>query len=144
MTRSKISRPSGEPPQEATVIVPTQREKSSSTGNAASPGPAFTDHLTLEGVIGQGGVGRVYLAWDENIGRQVAVKEILEYHDDAESASDLDAALRNSFIHEAKITGRLEHPGIIPIYELGCREQHGPYYVMKYVKGATLEDAFKK
>ena len=139
MTRSKISRPSGEPPKEATVIAPAHSTKSSSTGNAASPGLAFTDHLTLEG-----GVGRVYLAWDENIGRQVAVKEILEYHDDAASASDLDAALRNSFIHEAKITGRLEHPGIIPIYELGCREQHGPYYVMKYVKGATLEESFRK
>ncbi len=143
MTRRKTSKKTAMQHPEATVIAPAHRDVPAANG-AMPENPGFSDHFTLQSIIGQGGVGRVYLAWDENIGRQVAVKEILEYHDDAASASDLDAALRNSFIHEAKITGQLEHPGIIPIYELGNREHHGPYYVMKYVKGTTLEDSFKK
>jgi len=96
----------------------------------------FTDNLRIEGIIGEGGVGRVYLAYDKSIGRRVAVKEILE------PSSDSNNELTNSFIHEAKITGKLEHPGIIPIYEIGNRNHDNPYYVMKYIKGVTMEEKF--
>ena len=97
----------------------------------------FTKNLQIEGIIGEGGVGRVYLAFDKTIGRQVAVKEILD-------SSVNDGEIINSFIHEAKITGKLEHPGIIPIYQIGQRENHGPFYVMKFIKGITLEEKFKQ
>jgi serine/threonine-protein kinase len=94
----------------------------------------FTENLRIEGVIGEGGVGRVYLAYDKRIGRRVAVKEIIN------PPTKDTIELVNSFIHEAKITAKLEHPGIIPIYEIGSREQYGPYYVMKYIKGITMEE----
>ncbi|NOQ16183.1 MAG: protein kinase [Methyloprofundus sp.] len=94
----------------------------------------FTENLRIEGVIGEGGVGRVYLAYDKRIGRRVAVKEIIN------PPTEDTTELVNSFIHEAKITAKLEHPGIIPIYEIGNREQYGPYYVMKYIKGITMEE----
>ncbi|NOQ77369.1 MAG: protein kinase [Methylococcaceae bacterium] len=97
---------------------------------------SFNEKFQVEGVIGEGGVGRVYLAYDKNIGRRVAIKETLE------PLTDNDSELKNSFIHEAKITGKLEHPGIIPIYELGGRDHYGPYYVMKYIKGITMEEQF--
>ncbi len=97
---------------------------------------AFTENLTIQRIIGEGGVGRVYLAYDEAIGRRVAVKELL--------VSEQDKQLENSFIHEAKITGKLEHPGIIPVYQLGNREDGRAYYVMRYVKGETLEEQLQK
>ena len=97
----------------------------------------FTKNFQIEGLVGEGGVGRVYLAYDKIIGRRVAVKEILDY------SPDKNSELVNSFIHEAKITGKLEHPGIIPIYRIGNCPPNGPYYVMKYIKGITMEDQFR-
>jgi serine/threonine-protein kinase len=130
--------------QESTIIATPQAARQPEVERPTQKSYSLTNNLTIEGIIGQGGVGCVYLAYDENIGRRVAVKEILNYHDNVGSSSNVDDELINSFIHEAKITGKLEHPGIIPIYEIGHRDHHGPYYVMKYVKGSTLEESFKQ
>jgi len=118
---------------DATRITETKEETKSAFNHQYGP---FNDKFQVEGVIGEGGVGRVYLAYDKNIGRRVAIKETLE------PLTDKDSELKNSFIHEAKITGKLEHPGIIPIYELGGRDHYSPYYVMKYIKGITMEEQF--
>lgn len=107
-----------------TLVVPTKDQD-------------FNENLSIQRVIGEGGVGRVYLAYDEAIGRRVAVKELL-------ATQSEDKQLENSFIHEAKITGKLEHPGIIPVYQLGTREDGRAYYVMRYVKGETLEEQLAK
>jgi serine/threonine protein kinase len=101
----------------------------------------FSSRLTLLKLIGQGGVGRVHLAYDESIGRRVAVKELLEEYVQATQGNQ---AIVNSFLHEAKLTGKLEHPGVVPIYALGKRADGRPYYVMRYVKGETMEQALKK
>ncbi|MCK9607156.1 MAG: serine/threonine protein kinase [Methylomonas sp.] len=101
----------------------------------------YPDHLTLLDLIDQGGMGRVNLAYDEIIGRRVAVKELLEEYS-LDTPANIEIA--NTFIHEAKITGKLEHPGIVPIYELGRRKDGQPYYVMRYVKGETLEKSLRK
>ncbi|WP_295444522.1 serine/threonine-protein kinase [uncultured Thiodictyon sp.] len=101
--------------------------------------PGFPEHLTILDTIGQGGVGRVYLAYDEIIGRRVAMKELL-----AEFSGTADSEVANSFIHEAKITGKLEHPGIVAVYELGRHADGKPYYVMRYVKGETLEQSLNQ
>lgn len=101
----------------------------------------FPKRLTILGLIDQGGIGRVHLAYDEIIGRRVAVKELLEEYS---GKSEAEIEVANTFIHEAKITGKLEHPGIIPVYELGRRSDGQPYYVMRYVKGETLEKSLKK
>lgn len=103
----------------------------------------FENDFSIQGVIGEGGVGRVYLAEDECIGRRVAVKELLDTSQQSLSERERQA-LENSFIHEAKITAKLEHPGIIPVYKLGHREGKSPYYVMRHVKGETLEELLKK
>ena len=98
---------------------------------------AFADNLVIQRIIAEGGVGRVRLAYDKTIGRRVAVKELLE-------TALGDSQLQKTFIHEAKITGKLEHPGIIPVYQLGYRENGTAYYIMRYVKGETLEEQLKK
>lgn len=95
----------------------------------------FTDYYSLCGTVGQGGVGRVLLGFDERIGRQVAIKEMLTSNEAA------DPSIRRRFLREAQITGRLEHPGIVPVYEMGTTSQGAPYYVMRLVRGQTIAEA---
>jgi len=95
----------------------------------------LTDHYSLCGTVGQGGVGRVLLGFDERIGRQVAIKEMLA------SNEAVDPTIRLRFLREAQITGRLEHPGIVPVYDMGTTSQGAPYYVMRLVRGQTLAEA---
>lgn len=115
---------------------PANAKKAARQGNFGYP-----KHLTILDMIDQGGVGRVNLAYDETIGRRVAVKELL---DEFAFNNAANTEVANSFLHEAKITGKLEHPGIVPVYELGRRNDGQPYYVMRYVKGETLEQSLKK
>jgi PAS domain S-box-containing protein len=82
-----------------------------------------------------GGIGRVWLAHDNDLGRDVALKEL-----QPERAEH--ATLRARFLQEAQITGQLEHPGIIPVYELvRARDGRQPFYTMRFVKGRTLSEA---
>ncbi len=81
-------------------------------------------------LIGRGGMGAVLQAEDASIRRQVAMKVVLR----GDSPTDV---LR--FIHEARITGRLEHPNIVPVHTLGADEHGQPFYTMKLVRGSTLK-----
>ena len=81
-------------------------------------------------VIAQGGMGSILDAHEAAIERKVAMKVLLD-------PEDQDAVSR--FIIEAKVTGQLEHPNIVPIYELGVDENGQPFYTMKMVRGITLE-----
>ncbi len=81
----------------------------------------------------EGGLGMVSLAEDLDFGRGVAIKEIKERFADI-----LDS--QNRFIYEAEITGRLEHPGIVPVYALGRYDDGRPYYAMRFITGKSLAD----
>ncbi len=81
-------------------------------------------------LLGQGGMGRVWAALDPTLGREVAVKTILQAG---------DPTLRQRFIEEAKVTGQLEHPNIVPVHQLGFHPERGPYLVMKRVRGRSLK-----
>ncbi|MEI8573473.1 hypothetical protein U737_01345 [Methylomonas sp. LW13] len=97
----------------------------------------FNDDYSLRGAVGVGGGGQVLLGFDERIGREVAIKELLD-----QAAND-DVELSARFLREARITGRLEHPGIVPVYDLGTKQSGAPYYVMRLVRGDTLAKALK-
>jgi eukaryotic-like serine/threonine-protein kinase len=88
--------------------------------------------------LGRGGLGRVLIAVDRQLGREVAVKELLP---ELSSGAHRDALAR--FIREARITGQLEHPNIVPVYELGTDSQGRPYYTMRVVRGRTLDEALE-
>ncbi|HEY7330970.1 MAG TPA: PAS domain S-box protein [Gemmataceae bacterium] len=82
-----------------------------------------------------GGIGQVWLAHDSALGRDVALKEIRP-----ERRDDRDIQAR--FLQEARITGQLEHPGVVSVYELSRGEQdRRPFYTMRFVKGRTLSEA---
>lgn len=101
-----------------------------------SQGSFYASHYSVHGTVGQGGIGRVFLARDQHLGREVAIKELLPCKD----RQDLPRRL-NRFVREIKITGQLEHPGVVPIYEVGLRDDGTLYYVMKYVRGKTMQTA---
>ena len=85
----------------------------------------------------KGGIGQVWLARDVDLGREVALKEI---RPERSGSSGVWAR----FLAEARITGQLEHPGIVPIYELARKgADQRPYYTMRFVRGLTLGDSIR-
>ncbi len=86
---------------------------------------------------GEGGMGEVWQARDAQVGRQVALKRLKAKHED-------NGTLRARFLAEARITGQLEHPGIVPVYEVIEREGEAPAYTMRLVRGRTLTEAVRE
>jgi serine/threonine-protein kinase len=82
-------------------------------------------------VLGIGGMGKVMLARDARIGREVAVKVL---HADRE----LDAEDRARFLREAQVQGQLEHPSIVPVYDIERRPDGSTFFTMRRVLGRTL------
>lgn len=102
----------------------------------------------------QGGMGKILIVYDEYLARQIALKELLPNEPISSIASTLDARGSGSesisaqrrvrFLNEARITGQLEHPSIVPVYELGHRTDGKPYYTMRLVRGRTLRSAIRE
>jgi serine/threonine-protein kinase len=93
---------------------------------------SFEDRYELGTKLGEGGMGEVLLCKDMRIGREVAFKVIR-----AEHGSRPD--LRRRFLREVRVQGQLEHPSIVPVYDLGRDPQHKAYFTMKRVRGQTME-----
>ena len=85
----------------------------------------------LQGEIARGGMGAIIKGRDPDLGRDLAIKVLLDSHKD-----NPDVVRR--FVEEAQIGGQLQHPGITPVYELGQFADQRPYFSMKLVKGKTL------
>ena len=90
------------------------------------------DRYVMRTILGRGGMGEVWLARDVRIDRDIAIK--LMRRDRSQSP---DAVAR--FLREAKVQGRLEHPSIVPVHDLG--EEDAPYFAMKRLTGTTLAEA---
>jgi serine/threonine-protein kinase len=120
---------------------PTRILSRSNTGAPApnpaeAPDPATSEErYTRLHIHASGGMGQIWLARDGQLNRQVALKELR-----AEVAGDVPLTQR--FVQEAQITGQLEHPGIVPVYDLGWNPRtHEPFYTMRFVRGRTMVDA---
>lgn len=94
----------------------------------------------------RGGMGRVLLVHDTHIGRDIALKELLPERTGSGAAGTTPQTnpILARFVQEARITGQLEHPAIVPVYELGYRADGTLYYTMKLVRGKTLALALKE
>jgi serine/threonine protein kinase len=84
-------------------------------------------------LLGRGGMGEVRLCLDTKVGREVAVKVLRP----EKSAGDSRAKRR--FLREGRVQAQLEHPGVVPIYDLGTTPSGAPFMAMKRIGGATLE-----
>src|SRR5215471_15627017 len=86
---------------------------------------------TIVREIGRGGMGVVLEAEDQQLGRRLALKVLQEQHAD-------DPVLVRRFLDEARICARLQHPGIVPVLELGWLADQRPFFTMKLIQGKTL------
>ncbi len=140
----------------AGLLSPGQRDQLAASGAAAGRAPA--GHRTLPGfwadlddettalvespvaerylfgpTLGEGGVGRVVDALDSAIGRRVALKLL-------RPAGQDDRISMARFLREARVTARLEHPSVIPVYEVGALSDGSPFYSMRIVKRLSLRE----
>src|SRR5689334_1648079 len=95
------------------------------------------DRYLLFGEIARGGMGAVLKGRDPDLGRDLAVKVLLESHEDRPD-------MVRRFVEEAQIGGQLQHPGIVPVYELGVFADRRPYFTMKLVNGRTLAELLRE
>jgi eukaryotic-like serine/threonine-protein kinase len=119
------------------VLLPQTREEEADvtlvrSSSEEMPGPANRgDRYQLFGEIARGGMGAILKGRDSDLGRDLAFKVLLEDHQSQPN-------LVRRFVEEAQIGGQLQHPGIVPVYELGSFTDQRPYFTMKLVKGRTL------
>ncbi|HEX3773554.1 MAG TPA: serine/threonine-protein kinase [Polyangiaceae bacterium] len=114
------------------TVLPRRKRGEQSHSTETAVRPRF-DRVKL---LGRGGMGEVELARDNDIRRTVAVKRL-----NGEAASEA-ALLR--FADEVRVVGQLEHPGIVPIYDVGRDDTGQVYLVMKHLHGETMEDVIGK
>src|SRR5205823_5000135 len=104
---------------------------------AAGPVAAGAPRYDLLQEVGHGGIGLVYRGRDRLLGRELAVKVLRQTHRDRPDA-------RQRFVEEARVGSRLQHPAIIPVYELGWFDDCRPFITMKLVEGHTLAELLKE
>lgn len=117
---------------ELSTIEPEQREHCRC--QPIDPPEASGARYRILHAHAKGGLGEVFLARDQELHREVALKQIQETFADRPDA-------RERFLLEAEITGRLEHPGIVPVYGLGTYANGRPFYAMRFIKGDSLQEA---
>ena len=106
------------------------------TGDAPTLVNTSRPRFEAKGGLGEGGVGEVVAALDQDIGREVAIKRL--------RAEVQGPAAMARFVDEIRIVGALEHPNIVPIHDVGIDEAGALYFVMRRVQGQTLESIIEK
>jgi tetratricopeptide (TPR) repeat protein len=160
-----VTPPAVDPFQETRAVVPTPADGGSATpistppklrddpptktsdlgitpapGNVESSGPMerpLVPGYEVHFELGRGGMGAVFKGRDPVLGRELAIKVLLE------SLHGHPQIVRR-FIEEAQIGGQLQHPGIVPIHQLGQFPDGRPFFTMKLVKGRTLRELLKE
>ena len=133
----------GNDPCGPTQNFPGDQNESSADAAPASPEVEPSDHperigrYRIEKVLGEGGFGLVYLAYDEQLDRRVAVKvphaRLVSRPEDAEA-----------YLTEARTVANLDHPHIVPVYDVGSTDEFPCYIVSKYVEGTDLAIRLKQ
>jgi serine/threonine-protein kinase len=125
-------------PRAAPATMPANAPTLDESGGDAPPSFVLRPRIVDEGEIARGGMGVIHRIFDRNIGRHAAMKII-----DPELAALPSAARR--FALEARITGQLDHPNIVPVYDFAIDAAGAPrHFTMKLVQGETLRDAIAR
>lgn len=105
-------------------------------GKHYQPGEIIGDNYLLTRLLGRGGMGTVYACKHMVLGQPFAIKIL--------TGSELDAEAWNRFQSEARALARLNHPGIVSIYNMGIDSNQYPFYVMELLSGDTLESFIRR
>lgn len=118
-------------PSTATRVPESTRPDTSSANRDFASG---AERFRVVRMHAKGGIGQVSVAVDDELSREVALKELQPRYAD-------DPGSRNRFVLEAEVTGGLEHPGVVPVYGLGHYADGRPFYAMRFIRGDSLQDA---
>ena len=119
--------------QEPNGSLVTQRWADIPSRSLAEPQPLSRENkYSIIRQHAHGGLGVVYIAKDENLNRDVALKQIRQDRTG-------DSADEWKFLAEAEVTGQLEHPAIVPVYSMGLDGNDAPFYVMRFIRGKELK-----
>jgi serine/threonine protein kinase/Tfp pilus assembly protein PilF len=138
------------------IELPPTLHAGSSSGSNVSPavlrrlqarGP-LSSRYRLEGELARGGMGAILEVFDEDLRRKLAMKVVLDADGAALSDTDrppspVSAAKLARFLEEAQVTGQLDHPGIVPVHELGVDPHGQAYFTMRLVRGRDLGEIFR-
>jgi serine/threonine-protein kinase len=143
----------GDPEVQASVgaLAPTPAETAALATHNGAAAPSVSDLATVASTAtphsgaryhrlrqhAKGGLGEVFVALDQELNREVALKEIQEQFADRPDA-------RARFLREAEVTASLEHSGVVPVYGLGAYPNGRPYYAMRFIRGESLQDAIRR
>jgi len=116
--------------------LPTARPASELLRRLAESGRGRSSYR-IQGEIARGGMGVVLEVWDANLGRKLAMKVVR-----SPRRGSTEDRLVTRFLEEAQITGQLQHPGIVPVHELGLGEGDRAYFTMPRVRGRELKHVF--
>ena len=129
-------------PSPSAAAGPGQAGVPAPQGNAVTP--EAPGRYSITAVHGRGGQSRVLLAVDSHIGREIALKELLLEGEGGAGATPGSSLASARFLREARITGQLEHPNIVPVYEVGQHPDGRHYYTQRLVRGLTFEAALAR
>jgi WD40 repeat protein/tRNA A-37 threonylcarbamoyl transferase component Bud32 len=141
-----VQEPAALPPSDVTLPLPRSTDATivlphphgDTTETVARPGArSERSRYRILRPHAHGGLGQVFLALDQELGREVALKEIREDQAD-------DSHRRARFVLEAEITGGLEHPGVVPVYSLNWYENGRPYYAMRFIRGESFDQIIER
>jgi formylglycine-generating enzyme required for sulfatase activity len=124
-----------QPPADSEDALATQIQQFSGESPLSAPGfeaEYLQERYRLDRLLGEGAFGRVFLGWDVQLQRQVAVK--LPNRSRFRSAADVDG-----YLAEARMAAALSHPGIVPVYDVGTAPGGAIYAVSRFIDGTTLE-----
>src|SRR4051812_276545 len=98
----------------------------------------------VQGEVARGGMGKILRVRDEDLHRDLAMKVILQRTDgySTSGSSGVEPRMLTRFLEEAQVTGQLDHPGIVPVHEMGLDAEGCVYFTMRLVAGRDLEKIF--
>ncbi len=131
-----VSDPIATPSDTDTTMLPGFSTTSLVPPELLEHGDTTAKRYEMDGLLGRGGTASVYAVRDNSLGRRIALKLL-------RGAGAGRQGVQQRFIHEARVTAMLEHPNIVPVYDIGVTEQGRVYFLMKNVTGVTVGDAIR-
>jgi formylglycine-generating enzyme required for sulfatase activity/serine/threonine protein kinase len=102
-----------------------------------------TSRYAIQGEVARGGMGAILRVWDEDLRRNLAMKVVLGQEGKTSGQTPaVESRVLDRFLEEAQVTSQLEHPGIVPVHELGIDAQGRVFFTMRLVSGRDLERIF--
>jgi GAF domain-containing protein len=135
--RKQVNTVAGQPASESQTFTPTVIRSDGGAGSGMAIGAVVDNKYRVDAVIGQGGMGAVFRAWDLRLERAVAIKVVR-----ADLLSDPDSRAR--FRRESQIVARLQHPAVVTVFDYGTLPDGAAYLVMEFVPGEDLRHLMKR